>query len=66
VSQRLRSLNPAVTVFAAEPAESPVLSGGQKGAHRIEGMGAAFVVPLCSPALVDGIERVSTDEAMRD
>jgi cysteine synthase A len=53
-------------VFAAEPAESPVLSGGQKGAHRIEGMGAAFVVPLCSPALVDGIERVSTDEAMRD
>jgi cysteine synthase A len=65
VSQRLRSLNPAVKVFAAEPAESPVLSGGQKGAHRIEGMGAGFVVPLWRPDLVDGIERVSTDEAMQ-
>jgi cysteine synthase A len=65
VAQRLRSLDPAVKVFAVEPAESPVLSGGPKGAHRIEGMGAGFVVPLWRPDLVDGIEHVSTDEAMQ-
>jgi cysteine synthase A len=64
-SERLRWHNPAVKVFAVEPAESPVLSGGQKGAHRIEGMGAGFVVPLWRPDLADGVERVSTDEAMQ-
>ena len=64
-SQQLRRYNTAVKVFAVEPAESPVLSGGEKGAHRIDGMGAGFVVPLWRPDLADGIERVSTDEAMQ-
>lgn len=64
-SQRLRSHNPAVKVFAVEPAESPVLSGGQKGAHRIDGMGAGFVVPLWRADVADGIECVSTNEAMQ-
>jgi cysteine synthase A len=60
----LRRHTRAVKVFAVEPAESPVLSGGQKGAHRIDGMGAGFVVPLWRPDIADGIERVSTAEAM--
>jgi cysteine synthase A len=46
-----------------EPAESPVLSGGQKGAHKIDGVGAGFVVPLWRNDVADQIERVSTEEA---
>jgi cysteine synthase len=49
---------------AVEPAESAVLSGGAPGAHKIDGIGAGFVVPLWQPDLVDRIERVSTDEAI--
>jgi cysteine synthase len=63
-AEGLRRRNPAVQVIAVEPAESPVLSGGQKGAHGIDGMGAGFVVPLWRPDLVSAIERVSTDAAM--
>lgn len=50
-------------IVAVEPAESAVLSGGRTGAHRIDGVGAGFVVPLWRPDLVDRLERVSTGEA---
>ena len=46
-----------------EPAESPVLSGGRPGAHKIDGVGAGFVVPLWHAGVADRIERVSTTEA---
>jgi cysteine synthase len=46
-----------------EPAESPILSGGKSGAHKIDGIGAGFVVPLWRDGLADQIERVSTEEA---
>jgi cysteine synthase A len=59
----LRRHNPGLRVVAVEPAESPVLSGGASGAHRIDGIGAGFVVPLWDPAVPNQIERVSTDEA---
>ncbi|MGD9903356.1 MAG: PLP-dependent cysteine synthase family protein [Vicinamibacterales bacterium] len=59
----LRRRNPAVTIVAVEPAESPVLSGGSKGSHGIDGTGAGFVVPLWQPDIANRIERVSTDEA---
>ena len=49
--------------MAVEPAESAVLSGGAAGAHKIDGIGAGFVVPLWQRHLADRIERVSTDEA---
>ena len=62
-TQVLRRYNPRLRVIAVEPAESPVLSGGPSGAHRIDGIGAGFVVPLWNPAVPDGIERVSTDDA---
>jgi cysteine synthase A len=46
-----------------EPSESPVLSGGRTGAHKIDGIGAGFVVPLWQKEIADQIEQVSTDEA---
>lgn len=47
-----------------EPSKSPVLSGGQKGAHKIDGVGAGFVVPLWQEKITDRIEKVSTEEAI--
>jgi cysteine synthase A len=61
--QALRRHQPDVRVVAVEPAESPVLSGGQSGAHRIEGIGMGFVVPLWRPDLVDEVATVATDDA---
>lgn len=52
-----------VRVVAVEPSESAVLSGGPTGAHKIDGVGAGFVVPLWRPEIADEIERVSTDDA---
>jgi cysteine synthase A len=52
-----------VQVFAVEPAESPVLAGGQPGPHKIEGVGVGYVPPLYKVSLVDGIEAVATDDA---
>jgi cysteine synthase A len=53
-----------VHIVAVEPEESAVLSGGQSGSHKIEGVGAGFVVPLWTEALADEIQTVSTSEAM--
>lgn len=52
-----------VRIVAVEPDESAVLSGGPPGAHKIDGIGAGFVVPLWESALADRIERVSTEAA---
>ncbi len=63
IAETLRRHHPRVAVVAVEPAESAVLSGGPPGAHRIDGIGAGFVVPLWQAGLADRIERVSTAEA---
>ena len=63
VATGLRRRHPRVQVIAVEPAESAVLSGGPTGAHKIDGVGAGFVVPLWRPDLADAIEQVSTAEA---
>ncbi|HCL67251.1 MAG TPA: cysteine synthase [Rhizobium sp.] len=55
--------NEDISIVAVEPSESPVLSGGRTGAHKIDGIGAGYVVPLWRPDIADGIERVSTEEA---
>lgn len=52
-----------ILVAAVEPAESAVLSGGPSGAHRIDGIGAGYVVPLWEDDIADEIEQVSTEEA---
>jgi cysteine synthase len=62
-AEGLRRHNKKIRIVAVEPAESPVLSGGKKGAHKIDGIGAGFVVPLWQRDIADQIERVSTDEA---
>lgn len=61
---RLRDYAPDLFVAAVEPSESPVLSGGQPGAHKIEGMGPGFIPPMWNADLVDEIFTVSTEEAM--
>jgi len=62
-TETLRQHNPGLQAIAVEPAESPVLSGGRTGAHKIEGVGAGFIVPLWRPDLPNRIEQVSTEEA---
>ena len=64
ISEYLKSKCSSIRTIAVEPSESAVLSGGKTGAHRIEGVGAGFVVPLWDPALIDEIATVSTGEAM--
>ena len=59
----LRRHSDKIRMVAVEPAESAVLSGGPPGAHKIDGMGAGFIVPLWREDVADQIERVSTDEA---
>jgi cysteine synthase A len=61
--ETLRRRNGHVEIVAVEPAESPVLSGGKTGAHKIDGIGAGFVVPLWRGDIPDRIEQVSTEEA---
>ena len=62
-AEALRARNTEIEIVAVEPAESPVLSGGPAGAHKIDGIGAGFVVPLWRDDIADQIERVSTEEA---
>ena len=61
--EALRRHDAQIRIVAVEPAESAVLSGGPPGAHKIDGVGAGFVVPLWRDGSADRIERVSTDEA---
>ncbi|MBN8940913.1 MAG: cysteine synthase family protein [Rhizobiales bacterium] len=61
--EALRRRDGRIRIVAVEPAESPVLSGGAPGGHKIDGIGAGFVVPLWQEGIADGIEQVSTDEA---
>jgi cysteine synthase len=62
-AERLREYDDSITVVAIEPAESAVLSGRPTGAHKIDGVGAGFVVPLWHDEVADAIELVSTEEA---
>ena len=62
--EALRRHNERIRIVAVEPSESPVLSGGKAGAHKIDGVGAGFVVPLWQEGIADQIEQVSTAEAM--
>lgn len=64
VAEALRARRADILTVAVEPAESAVLSGGPSGVHRIEGVGAGFVVPLWDPSVISEIARVSTEEAM--
>ena len=65
VGSTLRSYNPDLYIMAVEPAESPVLSGGTKGKHRIGGIGAGFVPPLYDAGLVNEVYKVHSSEALK-
>jgi cysteine synthase len=64
VAQALKDRKPDVKFIAVEPAASPVLSGGQKGPHPIQGIGAGFVPPVLDEDLVDEIITVGNDDAL--
>jgi cysteine synthase len=63
ITEALRDHNEQITIVAVEPSESPVLSGGPTGAHKIDGIGAGFVVPLWHQHIADQIDQVSTEDA---
>ncbi len=63
VGRRLREEAPHVKIFAVEPATSPVLSGGEPGSHRIQGMGPGFLPPVLDMSVVDEVLQVTSDDA---
>lgn len=65
VGAALKKHNPGVKVVAVEPTDSPVLSGGAPGAHKIQGIGAGFVPKNYNPVVVDEILQVTNDDAIR-
>ncbi|HEY0887585.1 MAG TPA: pyridoxal-phosphate dependent enzyme, partial [Ramlibacter sp.] len=54
---------PQLKVFAVEPSQSPVLSGGQPGPHPLQGLGAGFVPKIMDTALLDGVIQVDAEPA---
>ena len=65
VGMALKKHNPKIQVVAVEPEDSPVLSGGKPGSHKIQGIGAGFIPKNYNSAVVDGILQVSNDDAVR-
>lgn len=64
IASALRTYNPELYVVAVEPSASPVLSGGQKGPHKILGIGAGFVPKFYDPSLVNEVIDITDDEAI--
>jgi len=65
VGEVLKRYNPNVKIVAVEPTDSPVLSGGKPGPHKIQGIGAGFVPKTYDASVVDQIIQVSNDDAIR-
>jgi cysteine synthase A len=65
VGEVLKKHNPNVVIVAVEPKDSPVLSGGASGPHKIQGIGAGFVPKTYNPDVIDKIIQVSNDDAIR-
>ena len=65
IGQRLKELNPHVRIVAVEPKDSPVISGGQPGPHKIQGIGAGFVPGNYDASVVDEVLCIDSDDAIR-
>jgi cysteine synthase A len=64
VGEALKAKNPKIQVIAIEPDASPVLSGGQKGPHPIQGIGAGFIPAVLNTSIYDEVIRVKNDDAL--
>lgn len=63
IGEVLKEHNPSIRIIAVEPATSPVLSGGPRGSHKLQGIGAGFKPPVLNTSLYDDVFRVRDDEA---
>lgn len=63
IAQLFKERNPAIRIIAVEPEDSPVLSGGRPGPHKIQGIGANFVPPLLDRSLIDEVITISNETA---
>lgn len=63
VAKCLKKYNPAIKIFAVEPDESPILSGGQPGPHKLQGIGANFIPKVTATELFDEVIQVSAKDA---
>jgi len=63
VAQVIKPRKPSFAAIAVEPADSPVLSGGQKGPHKIQGIGAGFIPEVLDQSLIDDVVTVTNDDA---
>ncbi|PKM88489.1 MAG: cysteine synthase A [Firmicutes bacterium HGW-Firmicutes-12] len=59
----IKEKNPAVKIVAVEPAGSPVLSGGERGTHRLQGIGAGFIPDILNHSLIDEVITVNDEQA---
>ena len=66
IGEYLKSKNPKIQVVAVEPADSPVLSGGTAGAHKIQGIGAGFVPEVLNTEIYDEVFTVSNEDAFKE
>lgn len=63
VGQALKNHNPKIKVVAVEPADSPIISGGKPGPHKLQGIGANFIPKNYNPAVVDEVKTITTEQA---
>ncbi len=65
VGRGLKNHNPNIRIVAVEPADSPILSGGKAGAHKLQGIGAGFIPQTYDASVVDQVMTVSYEEAIQ-
>ncbi len=65
VAQVIKARKPSFKAIAVEPADSPVLSGGSKGPHKIQGIGAGFIPEVLDQSIIDDVVKVTNEDAFK-